>query len=198
MNPTHPLAGLDRGGLVRYAAIAGAVFVVVGAVMWRLGVPLEDRGAGIVALELAGTETSNEILDDWGAAGCDQDGFGCAIEDITWRAKSIVLLDFAWLAAYGVGGAAVLALLADRRRSSDVGSARTLDRLAWVMLAAAVCDAVENAALWRVLSLQPDGWAEFATVFALVKFGLVALVMVATTWILLTARRKRAPTPTRS
>ena len=188
----HPFPGIDRQSLQRRAIIGAIVAVATGALMLILDQSLRARGAGIVDLELADLDRTRSILRDWGAAGCDAEGFGCTTGDIVWRAKASVLIDFVFLAAYGLGGAAFLAALAEGRRDRAPWVPRALGALAWAMLFAAMFDALENAMLWQVLVLHPDGFTNVATASAVTKFALIGVVLLATPTILLLDGRVRA------
>jgi hypothetical protein len=153
---------------------------------------LRARGAGIIDLELADIERTREILRDWGPGGCDAEGFDCTIRDVVWRAKASVLIDFVFLAAYGLGGAAWLAALAEGRRNRAPWVPRALGALAWAMLFAAVFDALENTMLWQVLVLHPERYTNVATASAVAKFSLIGVVVLATPAILVTGRRVRS------
>ncbi len=197
----HPFPGIDRRSLHRRAIVGAIVAVVTSALMLVLDQSLRARGAGIIDLELADLDRTRTILRDWGPAGCDAEGFGCTTGDIVWRAKASVLIDFVFLAAYGLGGAAFLAALAEGRRDRAPWVPRALGTLAWAMLFAAMFDALENAMLWQVLVLHPEGFTNVATASAVAKFVLIGVVLLATPTILLVGRRVRTdhgretPTP---
>jgi hypothetical protein len=133
--------------------------------------PAEDRmqenGAGIVAFELAGSqERADEILDEWGDAGQD-------------AAREQLLIDFAFLIAYGTF--LVLAVAAVRDRVGDRGRPR-LAAIAAVVVPfgaiAAACDAVENACLLAVLDGAGSAFPTLATIFAAAKFALLIAALV--------------------
>ena len=134
---------------------------VVGAAMVLLDLPLRTAAApqGIVSFELAWTaERAAAMIDSWtGAARLA--GWGS------------LLLDYLFMWSY----AALLAALA--RRTFPTPTGRTLAGAAW---AAAAFDAVENAALIRMFGWGATEAAAFtAGAFASVKFGLLAVVIVA-------------------
>lgn len=189
----HPFPGVDRRSLRRRAIVGTIIAAATGALMLVLDQSLRARGAGIVDLELADLDRTRTILRDWGPDGCDAEGFGCTTRDIVWRAKASVLIDFVFLVAYGLGGAAFLAALAEGRRDRAPWVPRTLGALAWAMLFAAMFDALENAMLWQVLVLHPEGFTTVATASAVTKFVLIGVVLVGTPTIVLAGRRVQTP-----
>lgn len=118
---------------------------------------------GIVDLELAGTECrAREVLEEWGPAG-------------RRRARNAVRLDFFFLLVYSTA-IGLACTLAAARLSSKPGLARAGVLLAWLQWGAALLDAVENAALLRMLRgavRQP--WPRIARGCALPKFAIVGL-----------------------
>jgi uncharacterized membrane protein YhaH (DUF805 family) len=143
-----------------------ALFVVLATIDGRLG---EDGATGIVPLELAGsTERAQEILTDWGPDRLDD-------------ARASLLVDYPYLIAYGVFLALACAAVADmnapRPRLRAAGTPA-----AWAAVAAAVFDALEDAALLVVVESGPEQpWPRIAFVFAVLKF---ACAISATVYVL--------------
>ena len=128
--------------------------------------PAEDRmrenGEGVVAFELAGSqERADEILDEWGDDGRD-------------AAREQLLIDFAFMLAYGTF--LVLAVAAVRDRLGARGW-RRLAAIGAVVVpfgaVAAACDAVENACLLAVLDGAGSALPTVAAIFAAAKFALL-------------------------
>jgi len=164
--------------LVLFAAFALAMKP---AVDW-----MSDQGHSIYDFELAGDDAIQEVLGDWG-------------EGATSHGTTQLVLDVPFLVGYGLGLAAVLGLLAEAlRRWRRV--AVVLAWLAWVPLAAALCDLVENVCLFLVLRDRVEGWPDAAAAAARAKFALldVAYVAVVAGALLALAARlgnRRAPAP---
>ena len=95
-------------------------------------------------------------------------------------AKVAVYVDFAFLVLYAMTLSAACVVVA--ARSMDRGSFRLAamaHRLAWLAPIAAACDALENVAILRVLSGHVDQpWPGFAFGFAIVKFVMLAVVVI--------------------
>jgi hypothetical protein len=125
---------------------------------------MEDNGVGILELEFTGSaEQAAEHHDRLGAEGRD-------------AARTSLLLDYAYLVAYGLFLAGACIAVADRARRTGRSRLAALGPpLAWGALGAAACDAVENAMLLLILgghTGQP--WPAIAFAFATVKFALAA------------------------
>jgi hypothetical protein len=148
----------------RWGLIASAVaFVVLLLVMAPAEEQMKETGPGIVTFELAGTqERADEILAEWGDDGQD-------------AAREQLLIDFAFLIAYGTFLTLAVAAVRDR-----------LGRRGWTRLAAvgavivpfgaaaAAFDAAENACLLAVLDDAGSAFPTLATIFAAAKFALLA------------------------
>jgi hypothetical protein len=158
-----PFASLAPEWRRRLFLVSFALVLVVGALLSRLDGPLRTAAAphGIVSFELARhAETAERILASWDDAA-------------RTRAALSLGLDYLFLVAYGTA----LALACERagtRMAPALGAA-----LAWGQLGAALLDAVENAALARIL-LGTAGrhaavvaWSCAAAKFALVCAGLL-------------------------
>jgi hypothetical protein len=151
-----------RRGLWVLGIATAALFVVLAALDLRMQ---STGGPGIVGFELAGaTERVTQILAEWGQTGQD-------------AARLSLVLDFAFLAAYG--GFLALAVLALR----DAGRERGWDRyaragtaIAFLPLVAAACDVAENVGL--LVMLEGRGATRIpplTTAFALAKFVALAI-----------------------
>lgn len=156
----HPLQKIpDR----RKLPLLLLLLALTGGLMAVLSWTLRGEYYGIIALELAGNEEkARQIIAAWDVSG----GRGLALLNVR--------LDFLFLAVYSttIGLACVLAseaLPALARRWSPVGVA-----LAWGQWLAALLDAVENAALLKMLhGFVVEPWPQIAQWSAVPKFILV-------------------------
>ncbi|HST70285.1 MAG TPA: hypothetical protein VLI94_11585 [Solirubrobacterales bacterium] len=151
-----------RRGLI----VSGIAIVALLLAMAPAEQQMQDNGAGIVAFELAGgQERADEILDEWGDAGQD-------------AAREQLLIDFAFLIAYGTF--LVLAVAAVRDRLDRRGRTRLAEIGAAVVpfgAIAAACDAAENACLLAVLDDAGQAFPVLAFIFAATKFALLAAAL---------------------
>jgi hypothetical protein len=175
------IAKSPRRGLIVLGLLVATL--AVGA----LALPaLDDMGdVGIIEFEIA--RTSEKASEYYGELG--QDGRDAARESI--------YIDYAYLVLYGfLLAMAALVVAARAVERGMAGIARLGRPMAIAALVAASCDAVENAALVRVLDGHTDQpWPGIAFVFASVKFALLAAVLVyVVVGFLLTLRRRAAPT----
>jgi hypothetical protein len=184
----HPIQTLSRG---KQAALLITAFVL-GFVLWyalqRLDVPLQTPEArwGIVSLEVSGTvDRSQEIVNSWNVTARD-------------NAQSGLLLDFIFPLCYSTAmtiacfWAASLFRERGFRKASWVATG-----IAWLQWPAALCDYVENIAMWMQLRgpIQ-DPWPGIARDSALMKFALIAAglcVVAAAAIIFLMRRRAHVP-----
>jgi len=148
-------------------ALLTPLAILCAFIMTRIGQPLVEAGADIIDFELAGTLGSAQaILQMWGGEGQ------------IYAALSLGL-DYLFLLLYGsaisLGCVLVAVFWRDRfPRLTTIGS-----WLAWGMLAAALFDAIENAALIQLLLGRQESWlAPVARWCALLKFGLVILGLI--------------------
>ncbi|HEU4702201.1 MAG TPA: hypothetical protein VFS37_06925 [Conexibacter sp.] len=153
----------------RWLWILGVATLVLGAILLLLDGRMQDAGGpGIVGYELArSSERAAEILAEWGSEGQD-------------AARASLWLDFAYLVAYGALLWLALRALRDAlaRRALD-GFARFGERIAWLPLVAAACDAVEDVLLLLVLDGRGGAAAPaFAAAFASVKFVCLGIVVI--------------------
>jgi hypothetical protein len=164
---------LRRGpfGLLSGRSRRRATWCAAGSVATQL-VPLlliERRlrmtgGPGVIPFELAGSvEASEQIMRVWGPRGCQD-------------ARLALLLDFQFPAAYAALRALACAAAADahmnrdRKRLARLGSA-----VAWLQLAAAGFDYVENVALLLVLGGRRAGLPRLARRSAIAKFAIIGV-----------------------
>jgi hypothetical protein len=157
----HPRRGLVVVGLF-------VLMLVVGAFSLPPIGEMADRGVGIIEYELARTTAEAERLNGLlGEEGRD------ALRTSLW-------LDYPFLVAYGVFGAALATVMA--ARSTERGRVGLGQLGRWVPFApllAALCDAIENAALFRVGAGHSDQpWPGIAFGFASTKFALLAVALV--------------------
>ncbi|HEU4706077.1 MAG TPA: hypothetical protein VFS64_02695 [Solirubrobacterales bacterium] len=165
---THPLQRRPR----RHRRLAFACLAALALLPLVLGTVLhplhEDRPGGedIVAFELAGSvERAQEIVTTWEAEG--------VIEE----AKAIQLSDFLYPLIYAgaLAGACIAASGAWRRLGRERIAAAGI-AMAWVAVAAAAFDYVENLGLDISLWGEPASpWPEVARIAALLKFGAIGL-----------------------
>lgn len=144
------------------------------AVFRTLNAPLlsDAAPAGVVSFELAGTPAAAQsILDSWDARAREFAAFGLG-------------LDYLFMLAYGLSLALATLLAAGRHG----GWMRPLGAAAgWGASAAALLDAIENAALWQVLQGEvTPAWTGTAALCASIKFALIlfafAFALLAGVW----------------
>jgi hypothetical protein len=144
-----------------------------------------DEGVGIIEFELARTsQKASEYYGQLGPAGRD-------------AAKESLYLDYPYLVAYGLFYALMCLVVAARAAERGLERVARWGRPAAIAgLMAAVCDAVENAALLRVLDGHTDQpWPGIAFTFASAKFVLIGLALVyALVGFVLTFRARPART----
>ncbi|MDQ2630754.1 MAG: hypothetical protein M3Y75_07240 [Actinomycetota bacterium] len=148
-----------RWGLI----VSGVVLVALFLAMAPAEDQMQETGPGMVTFELAGDqERADEILAEWGEAGQD-------------AAREQLLIDFAFLIAYGTF--LVLAVAAARDRLRHRGWTRLAAIGAVVVpfgAAAAAFDAMENTCLLAVLDGARAAFPILAAIFAAIKFALLA------------------------
>jgi len=160
----HPLGFVPDSARKRvfFTLLAGTLVLLV--VFRVLNTPLVTAAApsGMVAFELAGNvKKTADILLFWD-------------ENADLYAAFSLGLDYLFMPFYALT-IAMTTLLAGRRHTSYW--IRSLSVITgWGVLAAAVFDAFENYALWKILRgalVQP--WPEIAAVCAQIKFGLILI-----------------------
>jgi hypothetical protein len=169
---THP-----RRGLVVLVLLVATL--AVGALQLPSLGTMSDRHVGIVSFELARTsEKAARYHRQLGGEGRD-------------AARTSLYLDYPYLALYGLFFAAACLVVAQRAAErARPGLARLGRLLALGALVAAACDAVENAALLRVLAGHTgQPWPGVAFGFASAKFVLtIAAALFAILGFLVTWR----------
>jgi hypothetical protein len=151
-----------RRGLI----VSGIALVALLLAMSPAEERMEETGPGMVTFELAGSQDrADEILSEWGDDGQD-------------AAREQLLIDFAFLIAYGTF--LVLAAAAVRDRLAGQGWTRLAAAGAIVVpfgAAVAAFDAAENACLLAVLDGAGSAFPLLAAIFAAIKFALLAAVI---------------------
>ncbi|MCF6278695.1 MAG: hypothetical protein L3J16_08105 [Anaerolineales bacterium] len=150
-----------------------ALTLILVAVFRLLDAPLQNPVSpnGIVSFELAGTpEKANAILSSWDARAQRFAAFGLG-------------LDYLFMFAYGLT-ISLGVLMAAAKHSGKFESIGAF--AGWGVLLAALFDALENLALWRMLiNAATEAYPRLAAFSATVKFTLIlfALVFALTGWI---------------
>jgi hypothetical protein len=183
----HPIQVLTR---TKRGVLFG-VTLVIGFVLWyalqQLDVPLETREArwGIVSLELSGTvERSQEIVDSWKGTALD-------------NARSGLLLDFIFPLCYST--VMTIACFWAASMFHERGFRKTAwlaTTVAWLQWPAAVCDYVENVALWvQLRGPIQDPWPAIGRDSAIIKFTLIGIgfCVVAAAAVIVVLRRRAQP-----
>lgn len=160
----HPFAWLSDAAQKRALTVLLLVVLALSTFLAVLGAPLRTPAAprGIVSFELAGSATAAaRILESWSPA-------------VRELAMLNLGLDYLYLVAYPAFLALACARVAGRLGGRAPGFARGGMWLAWSVLASGALDAIENAALIRILTSGPsDALARIAWVTAVPKFALV-------------------------
>lgn len=148
--------------LVLVALLALAVWLGLSAANAPLRTPAAPRG--VTSLALAGSASrAAEIIATWGPAQREAAAFGLG-------------LDFLFLFLYPAALSLGVGLAADRLVPRHPRLMLWGKALALALPLAAVFDAVENAAVWRMLQLgATDGRALVAAASATLKLALVTL-----------------------
>lgn len=132
-------------------------------------------GKGIIAFELAGSKRSREILRAWGVEG-------------RRAARRSLLLDYPFLIAY-----TTLNIRLTRRAAEAAPRTRVLMQLgpliASLQVLAGACDAIENAALLKIVSRGPD--ADLATLARNAARGKFAGLSIGWAYFTVAALRRR-------
>jgi hypothetical protein len=153
--------------------------VLISLIFQMLDVPMKTSAApnGIVSFELAGTvQNSAAMVDSWDESARLNAAFGLGF-------------DYLFMPAYAIAIALATLLAAGRHQ----GWLRSLGAGAgWGVFAAAAFDAVENFALWQILSNGASNpWPGLAAACASVKF----FFFIAGILYALVAGLKKAPPP---
>lgn len=151
-----------------------ALTLVLFAIFRALDTPLRTSAApsGIVSFELAGsTEKAFQVMASWESACSD-----CPAVDrykAHYYAAFGLGLDYLFMPAYALALSLGILLAASRHTGvfAKIGA-----WLGWGALAAALFDAVENFALWQLLTGDFQAvWPRLAAICATVKFALLLL-----------------------
>jgi hypothetical protein len=149
--------------------VSGSAAALLFAAMAALDLSMQSTGGpGIVGYELAwSTDRVTQILAEWGQVGQD-------------AARLSLLIDFAYLIAYGVFlTLAVLALREAAGARGWEGYARHGKTIAFLPAVAATCDAAEDLGL--LIMLEGHGATQIPplpALFAMAKFVALAIVLV--------------------
>ena len=137
--------------------------MVMTAVMQNVGTPLKTSAApsGIVSFELAGTATkAGEILASWNPTQTLYAAFGLGV-------------DYLYMPSYALAIALAVLLTMTRHKGWFVSLGVWVG---WGSLVAALFDATENFALWKILLGNVQSmWPMIAAVCATIKFALILL-----------------------
>ena len=160
---SHPLDFIPNTAQKKiFFALLALTLGLVG-VFSLLDAPLRTTAApnGIVSFELAGTpEKADAIIQSWDARAQLFAAFGLGFDYIFMPAYALTIS---------------LGVLMALRKHSGIFS-KTGIYAGWGMLLAALLDAVENVALWRLLSDTATSFCpRVAAVAATIKFGLILL-----------------------
>jgi len=162
----HPFLWVSESSRTRVFWVLFAIAVALMIVMQLLGAPLKTAGApaGIVSYELAGSAAeSQRVLASWDAGTRASAGLNLGLD---------YLFIVSYAAAIGMGCSLLAASIRQRARVlAWIGVV-----LAWGQLLAGALDALENAALLRLLlGAAPGAWPAVARACAIPKFLIVAL-----------------------
>jgi len=162
----HPFLWISESSRTRVFWMFFAIAVALMIVMQLLGAPLKtaDAPAGIVSYELAGSAAeSQRILASWDAGTRASAGLNLGLD---------YLFIVSYAAAIGMGCS--LLAVSIRQRAGVLAWVGIV--LAWGQLLAGALDALENAALLRLLlGAEPAAWPAVARACAIPKFLIVAL-----------------------
>ncbi len=165
MRAAHPFARLSDTAQRRAFSVLLLAVLALTTFLVVLGAPLRTPAAprGIVSFELAGSAAAAAaILASWSPA-------------TRQLALLHLWLDYLYLLAYPAFLSLACGRLAGRLSQARPGLARLGSGLAYAVPIAGLLDAIENAALIRILGAGPsDALARVAWVCAVAKFALVA------------------------
>jgi len=178
-----PLADLIPAQRTRALWLLAAAWLILGLAALPSLKTISDHGTGVIELELMRTTgKAQEVLGDYGTDGRS-------------AARTSLWLDYPYLVSYALFLALACVAISERarrlgrRRWAAVGIA-----LAWAGLLAGVFDAVENAALLRVLAGHPEQpYPAVAYFCAVPKFVLSAAALLYAVAGLLALRGSGAP-----
>lgn len=182
-----PFANMSAVRRKRALWLLAAAWLVFGLAALPSLNTMSDHGTGVIELELMRTtEKAQQVLSDYGPHGRS-------------AARTSLWLDYPYLVAYALflslacGAISERARRLGRERWAAAGAA-----LAWAALAAGLFDAIENAALLRVLAGHAEQpYPGLAYTCAVLKFLLITAALLYTAAGLLALRGSRATTPGR-
>jgi hypothetical protein len=177
---THPYQRIPPKHRVAVFLSFLALTLALMFVLLLIDAPLQTTAApkGIVSYELAGNiDGAQRILDSWNPTARNYAAFSLG-------------LDYLYMPAYAIAIGLACAWAAERWRSKRRGWLALVGvGLAWGLMAAALCDAVENIALLTMLlSGVREPWPAVAfgcaaLKFALIGGGLVYALLGAVAWL---------------
>ncbi|MBT3315066.1 MAG: hypothetical protein HN390_10680 [Anaerolineae bacterium] len=160
---SHPLDFIPTSSRKKiFILLLALTFILVG-IFGILDAPLRNPASpsGIVSFELAGTvEKANTIMESWDSRAQLFAAFGLGF-------------DYLFLLVYGLTISLGVLMVASKHggKFAEMGS-----YVGWGVLLAALFDAVENFALWRLLSGSATAFCpRVAAISATIKFFLLAL-----------------------
>jgi hypothetical protein len=167
-NQRAPLSRLSRRQQRRALwLLIGGLAVFGGAQLPELQT-MNSHGASILDFEFVRTTArANQILKDWGAEGRS-------------AARTSLWLDYPFLVSYALLYSLACGALADRAKGAGKARWATLGVvLSWASLGAGLFDALENAALLRILAGHPEQpYPALASASAAGKFVLSAAALL--------------------
>ena len=169
----HPLQWIPEEKRIPLFRILLALTLVLLLVFQALDSPLKTpvSPAGIVSFELAGSAvTAASIVSAWDSLARIYAAFGLGI-------------DYLFMVSYALTFALAALLVGEKHGGKFAAFA---PRVAWAAFAAAGFDAVENIALWRILTGKATAvCAALAAFCASLKFTLIllALIFVPVGWL---------------
>jgi hypothetical protein len=165
---TAPLGNATPEVRRRVLWIAGVAALALWVFLIYQDEQIKDSGGpGIVPFEVAGTsDRAQEILGEWGEEGQD-------------AARVSLVVDYPYLVAYSIFLAVACTIGSERlsRREYD-RLARAGPVIGWGAVVAGALDAIEDAALLRVIDGHTDVFPAIALGAAIGKFALAALALV--------------------
>jgi hypothetical protein len=148
--------------------ISGAAALALWAFLVYQDEQIKDSGGpGIVPFEVAGSsDRAEEILAEWGEEGQDS-------------ARTSLIVDYPYLVAYSIFLAVACTVGSERLARRGMNRlARAGPAIGWGAVVAGALDAIENAALLRVVDGHTEVFPAIALIAAIGKFALAALAVV--------------------
>ncbi len=164
MSAWHPLAGVQstRRSAVFVALLLATLLIMVVFQATSSEMSTSAAPQGIVSFELAGTVAKAQaIIDSWNSLARQQAAFGLG-------------LDYLYMPLYSTTIALACVWVADALHRRSPGGSGLGILLAWGLWLAALLDAMENAALLRMLfGSVVEPWPQMAFWCAALKFALI-------------------------